>query len=63
MNINNIQKENGQIKCCVDFCQKAYHIGDQEVVNNYKCNQALFSVYDMWRIRGGARQFSIKTNL
>ncbi|ANE50878.1 hypothetical protein SY85_10555 [Flavisolibacter tropicus] len=63
MNTNNIQKENGQTQCCIDFCQTIYHIDDQEVVNKYKCNQAAFSAYDMWRIRRSARQFSIKTNL
>jgi hypothetical protein len=63
MNTDVIQKENNEAQCCQDYCQMTYNVADQQVVNNYKCNQQRFSYSDLWSIRRKARQFSIRTNL
>jgi hypothetical protein len=63
MSTNTIQKETNETPCCFDYCRMTYNVAGQEVVNNYKCDQSFFSIYDLWRIRKKARQFSIRTNL
>ena len=55
MNINDNQTET------FDYCTISYRVEGQEVVNNYKCNQHLFSTSDLWRIRRSKKEFTINT--
>ena len=63
MNIDNLQTENNASACCVDYCKAIFVNDDQEVVNNFKCNQKQFSVSDLWYIQRNKRTISNRTSI
>ena len=62
MNINNIQTENNDAQCCVDYCRTTHNVAGQEVINNYRCNQQAFSASDLWKLQKDKKEFAIRTN-
>lgn len=57
------ESQPGDSQCCVDHCQTTFQGAEQEVVNNYKCNQKRFSISNMWRIQKNKREFVRRSGL
>ncbi|HUS02547.1 MAG TPA: hypothetical protein VMY77_12505 [Chitinophagaceae bacterium] len=60
--MNNNQTETTEAKCCLDFCITNFHGTNEQVINNYKCNDKKFSSPDLWNIQKSRREFTRRTS-
>jgi hypothetical protein len=59
MNINT-QDQNAQ--CCIDYCTTSFSYGEQRVVNTYKCDGKKLSHGDVWKIQRQRKEVTLNNN-